>query len=134
MNLVIRLVLPILLLNPVFTDAQELTLFSSFSNGAQSNFKITEDLARKQPEWNEIGEPPLSITEAIQIARNQYKSSYDESSPSLEEIEIDKKSHNCFNGQKCIHPTWYIQVTLKGEYKDTFVLLMDGTIVPPQRK
>jgi hypothetical protein len=110
----------------------------SDDNGKTATYIVSTTDLNNSPEWNGTGEPPLSISTAISLAKDWLKKQY----PEFKNFKVRDVSLTCV-GEWNIENRWYYNVSFwattvvgKVEESNNFdkILLLNGKFVEPKIK
>jgi len=113
----------------------EIVLLTSTDNdGTRSQFVVTADQLHQSPEWNGKDEPPLSMAEAISLARAEIKRKQPEYTDlALHRIALARQVKPGVTNRWCYYVTFRENYTKPSMRPIPVVLfLLDGTIVTPR--
>ena len=111
--------------------ANEILLFSSGVGDKFSHFIISNEKISSVPDWNGVGEPPLSYENVTSLVLDKHKQLNGNIESKIRKISLSSKETYCNSTQKCPKTLWYYKVKVKGEKRATYVVLINGNFVEP---
>jgi len=111
----------------------ELLLLSSGVGDDLFHYIVSKDRLNSIPSWNGQGEPRLSDTEATELALKKHKELNGATNSEVKKVSLRSKNTNCSVEQECPEVLWYYKIKVKGEKRASYIVLMNGEFVEPQK-